>query len=671
MLFKLALKNIQKSVKDYTIYFFTLIVGIAIFYVFNAMQDSSVVELLSASKRDIIDLLMELLGVISIFVSFILGGLVVYASRFLMKRRKKEFGIYMLLGMSKREIASILLWETIIIGFLSLVVGLLVGIGASQFMSVIVAGMFEVDMDQFTFSFSMQSFLKTIIYFGVIYLVVVLVYAFSISRTKLIALMQANKQNEVVKMRNAWVSLGLFLVAIGMLSYAYYSVTGNVYDTMMYASDLGLPILLGIVGTLLFFYSLSGFVLKVVQLKKGIYLKNINMFTVRQLHSKANTTVISMSMICLMLFLTICVLSSGLAMNNTVKNDLQKYAPVDVQLTIPRLGDTNPTETNFDYFFSKGNTNKDTFFKEYVEINTYHSDNVTYKETMPSLAKNENMTITNDLSEEILLVSQYNEVAKLYGNPTISLMEDEYLILCDISPFDTMRNEDLKKYNTLQIGGKTYRAKQRFCEKEGFLDLSQMAINTGLVIVPDSAVEGLRMHTKQLIGNYNAKNDEEIIQRDETLYTIQNEIRAEGGPNFLANTKSFIYEGSMGIGAITTFIGLYLGIIFLICSAAVLALKELSESSDNKERYTILRKIGVDEKMINRALFTQISIFFFAPLLLAIVHSIFGVKFATILLPMLFNSDLIYSILTTAAVLVFVYGGYFLVTYYSSKRIIR
>ena len=138
-----------------------------------------------------------------------------------------------------------------------------------------------------------------------------------------------------------------------------------------------------------------------------------------------------------------------------------------------------------------------------------------------------------------------------------------------------------------------------------------------------------------------------------------------------ASTKLAIYEGSIGLGAMITFIGLYLGIIFLIASAAILALKELSESTDNKERFRMLRKIGTDEKMLNKALFRQIGIFFLFPLIIAIIHSIFGIKFCLYILETFGKGELLKSIIMTAGIIVFVYGGYFIITYLCSKNIIK
>lgn len=128
---------------------------------------------------------------------------------------------------------------------------------------------------------------------------------------------------------------------------------------------------------------------------------------------------------------------------------------------------------------------------------------------------------------------------------------------------------------------------------------------------------------------------------------------AEG---LLINTKIDIIAVSGGISAAVTFVSIYLGIIFLICSAAILALKELSDSSDNKERYAMLRKIGI---------------FFFIPLVLAVVHSVFGMIFIKIGLQSMGRIDYFSSILSAAMIFILIYGAYFFLTYFGSKRIIR
>ena len=236
MLFNLSLKNIKKSFKDYVIYFVTLILGITIFYIFNSLQSQTVMLEISDSARDIIKMMNDILSGVSVFVSFVLGFLIVYANRFLMKRRKREFGIYMILGMSKQQISKILIVETLIIGLISLIVGLVLGIVLSQVMSIIVANMFEADMNRFTFVLSGSALLKTICYFGIMYLLVIVFNTVQVNRQQLINLMTAHQQNELITNKNPIVCLFVFIGAVLLLSYAYYNVTSNVENLTTFFS---------------------------------------------------------------------------------------------------------------------------------------------------------------------------------------------------------------------------------------------------------------------------------------------------------------------------------------------------------------------------------------------------------------------------------------------------
>ena len=263
MLFKLSIKNMKKSFKDYAIYFLTLVLGVAIFYMFNSLDSQEAMLQVSSSTRDIIKLMVSMLGYVSVFVAVVLGLLIVYANNFLINRRKKEFGIYMTLGMGKRQISKIILMETILVGIISLIVGLIIGIFASQFMSVLVAKMFEADMSKFQFVFSKDACIKTCIYFAVMYVAVMFFNTFTISRYKLINLLNATKKNESIKIKKPVISILVFLFGAGILGYAYWKVTGDV-SSFTTADKILSPILMGIVGTVAVFWSLSGFIIQML-----------------------------------------------------------------------------------------------------------------------------------------------------------------------------------------------------------------------------------------------------------------------------------------------------------------------------------------------------------------------------------------------------------------------
>ena len=683
MLFKLSIKNITKSIKDYAIYFFTLVLGVAIFYVFNAIDSQTVMLNVSSSTSEIIRLMTTILGGVSVFVSFILGFLIIYASRFLIKRRNKEFGIYLTLGMSKRKISLILFFETLIIGVISLGVGLALGIVLSQLMSILVANMFEADLTKFQFTFSSSAALKTLLYFSIMYLIVMIFNTIIVNKCKLIDLLHGNKKSEKVKLKNPIICTIVFIIAVIALSYAYYLVTDGFSTSPLMNTIEGIliPIALGCVSTFLIFWSLSGLILKIVMHLKKYYYKGLNSFTIRQISSKINTTVFSMTIICLMLFLTICIFSSALSIKNSLSGNLKNLAPVDIQFSkLQQLSDEEEESFSKDIIEDYNTTVKDTlqrldvykYLKEVVDINIYRVEEITLKDSfgdqIEQIEKDYPLLAYQD-KETLIKLSDYNRLAKLYNQKELTLKDNEYVIIANYKMMADIRNIALKNNTKLTINSKNYYPKYQECQ-DGFIELSGSATNTGVIILPDNALEGIHPYKNILAANYQADTKEEKENVEDIVSTIiNNHFNKDTLLSY--NTKIDIYESSIGLGAMVTFVGLYLGIIFLISSAAILALKELSESTDNKERFNMLRKIGTDEKMINKALFNQIAVFFLFPLLLAIIHSIFGIEFANYILKTMGTESLLSSIILTAVFLVVIYGGYFLVTYYCSKTIIK
>ena len=679
MLFKLSLKNISKSIKDYAIYFFTLILGVAIFYVFNAIDDQSVMMKVSSTTAEIIKLMTNVLSGVSVFVSIILAFLIVYASRFLIKRRNKEFGVYLTLGMSKKKISLILFIETLIIGIVSLVVGLGIGFLLSQLMSILVANMFEADLTRFQFVFSTNACIKTLIYFSIMYFVVMIFNTINISKCKLIDLMHSNKKSEKIKLKNPLFCTIVFIISCIALGFAYYQVTGGI-EKMANANSIFVPIGIGAVSTFFVFWSLSGLLLKIFMSMKSTYYKGLNSFTLRQFSSKINTMTFSMTIICLMLFITICVLSSAMSMKISMTNNLKKLAPADVQIgkfinvtDYKYYSEKQIEDSKISIYdtLEKLGYDVDNKLKDIVKLDVYNFDNIDLKTSIGSyydIAKDKYPLMPYNKKESIVKISDYNKIAKLFGLKEYTLNDDEYFIVANYSEYVEFRNEGLKAYTILNINEKELKPKYDSCV-EGFIAMNSTYSNMGIFVVPDNAVNDSMKKYEYLTANYNVTdiNEKNLLEKE------LSEICKENSNNTVIDfdSKMTIKENSIGLGAMVTFIGLYLGIIFLISCTAILALKELSESSDNVEKFNMLRKIGVDEKMINKALFRQIGIFFMFPLLVAIIHSVFGIKFCNFLLSSFGAANLVSSIIGVAIFIVAIYGGYFLVTYICSKNIIK
>ena len=685
----------KKSFKDYAIYFLTLVLGVAIFYMFNSLDSQQAMLQVSQSTRDMISLMIELLGMISVFIAIVLGFLIVYANNFLVNRRKREFGIYMTLGMGRRQISTIILFETILVGILSLVVGIFIGVFASQFMSILVAKLFEADMTEFTFVFSKDACIKTCIYFAVMYLAVIIFNTLTISRYKLINLLTAVRKNEKVKIKNPVISILVFIISAVILGYAYYLVTGGVRE-LQTGDELLKPILMGIVGTIGIFWSLSGFILRVIQSRKSIYLKGTNMFVLRQLNNKINTNIVSMTVICLMLFMTISVLSSSLSIKSALDSQLDRFTPVDLNLyktaylpesyvssysgkTIYNTEEQIEDSRHPVSYTLETNGYDMNNLKDIIELPIYALPEWTLADSLGDYyetTKSQYPMLTYDISESIIKISDYNKIAELYGEEQYTLNDDEYIVLCNYEQMIEIRNQTLSTNSNIEINGKTYHSKYNEC-KDGFIFIATTEINAGIILVPDS-FEIKAEDTEQylLVANYNAETEEGKQEIENTLIgsgdTEFFENVREKGIDLDGSSKISITESSKGLATIIIFIAIYLGIVFLIASSAILALKQLTESSDNKQRYTILRKIGCDEKMINGALFRQIFIFFMMPLVLAMIHSIFGIKFILSMLEVLASPDeLLPSVIVTAVIIGAIYGVYFLATYLGSKNIIK
>jgi putative ABC transport system permease protein len=674
MLFKLSLGNIRRSLKDYTIYFFTLIIGVSIFYVFNAIGTQMAFIEIEDDSRSMTELLTTMLSGVSVFVAAVLGLLIVYASRFLMKRRNKEFALYMILGVSKGRISAILLTETIIIGLGSLAVGLIAGIGLSQLMSALVASLFEADMTDYRFTVSNDAILKTVIYFTVMYFVVMIFNSFVISRFKLIDLIQSGKKSEKIRLKNPLLCVIIFIISVTALIFAYYQ-TGWNYGNLN-QQKLYLYIGIGALSTFLIFWSVAGMMLRVIMSAKKTYYRGLNSFTFRQLSSKVNTMVFSMTVICLMLFVTICTLSASFSIRNSMNANLQKLCPADVELYIQTENNPDILEIGNEYNFDISS-----YLKDYAHFGTYQDENFSFSDFCADSINTEDygFLFTSDSPETIIKLSDYNALMKIYGKDTLSLNEDEFALLCNYNSMRNLRNDVLKSNGKITVFGKTLTSKYSNCQ-DGFIDLAVQPLNTGIFVVPDSVIDGQTAISDYVIGNYTAdsKEDKKAIEKEfrsewntKILTNYDNLSISENGGYIELETKIDIANAAIGLGAIITFLGLYIGIVFLIACGAILALKELSESIDSIGRYELLRKIGAEEKDISKSLLHQTGIFFLMPLILACIHSIFGMKFATYFLEIFGTEKMILSITITAIIILLIYGGYFLITYFCGKGIIK
>lgn len=669
MLFKLSVSNIRKSLRDYAIYFFTLIIGVSVFYVFNAISEQAAMMEVLENNYDIIELLTVILSGISAFVAGVLGLLIVYASRFLMKRRNKEFALYLLLGMSKRKISALLLLETIIIGLGSLGVGLVVGIGLSQVMSALVANLFEADMTAYKFTVSGEAIIQTIVYFAVMYLVVMVFNSVIISRFKLIDLMQSGMRSERIKLKSPVLCVITFLLAAAMLGYAYYQVCWG--DAIMETDTFMKCFAMGAAATFLIFWSVSGMLLRIVMSMKNVYYRSLNSFTFRQISSKVNTTVFSMTVICLMLFLTISIFSAALSLRNNMNQSLKELCPADFE-TLVKVDTPGENYVDIPAAYAELGLDLRQELEESVNFCTYGDPEFTFQKFLSDGygdAKERFSSVSYQTSEELVRLSDYNALSALYGREPLTLGEDEYILLTNFKYAKEIRDPAV---SDITVFGLTLHPAYPETQ-DGFINIAIQTENFGIFVVPDDVIEESRILATYLIGNYRGDKKEAEARIQDVAVLRNMDVFNSGLEGIYVNirTKLEMSEGMVGLSAIVVFLGLYLGLIFLIACGALLALKELSESVDSIVRYEILRKIGVEESDLSRSLFRQTGIFFLLPLLLACVHSVFGLKCALNVLSTFGLNDLTGSVSLTALFIILIYGGYFLITYFCSRNIIK
>lgn len=657
---KLALKNLVRSLKEYTIYFFTLVFAICVFYTFNSIKSQSIMMDFNQSQSASFDLIQNVMSIASIFVAFILGFLIVYANNYLIKRRKKEFGIYMTLGMEKSELSRIVFIETLFIGVISLVIGLLIGILASQGLSILTAKMFKVNLIRFRFIFSYSAFLKTIICFGIIYIIVLLFNSIVINKVKLIDLLTASKKSEKLRIKNTWVSVIIFIISIAMIGFAYYKMMHDGIAKLQF-NNLGIVVLSGSIGTFLFFFSISGFFLKIIQSNKRLYLRDLNMFVFRQINSKINTVFISMTFICLMLFVAICTFSGGLGINTALNTDIKDLTQFDA--TFSASGKVNIIDS-----LKKNGIDIKKYSNQYVEYTNFNSG-VRYNDflTKEGIKKGNSYYPINTNEEiQVIKLSKFNDIMKMLGKESVKIDKNNYMVFGDIKDMIGSLQESVDQNKVITINNnKLIPAHTKVLDVTIYNQMIKNNICT--FIVNDSVLDNLKPRYKFL--NVNLKNNSEGSQKQLEEKVDRTFNKEEY--NMWVYTKNSLLESSVSNGVMIAYLGIYIGVIFLITSAAILAIQQLCDSTDNIERYKLLRKLGVDEKIINKSILIQTGIYFLVPLSLALVHSIVGLKISSDIVSILGNAGIFKEIIITVIILLIVYGGYFILTYTSIKRMVR
>ena len=603
MFSKLALRNVRQSFRDYGVYLLTLTFGVALFYTFNSLDGQGVMVYLAQNQNPMVAVIQSCMDIFSVFVVVVLACLILYANHFLLRRRKRELGTYLLLGLSQGQVSRLLFLETGVIGLISLALGLVLGVLASQGLSALTMSMFSLRVEEFGLAFSSRAVVRTVVYFGLIFLLVMVFSGLQVSRAKLLDLMQGERRNEELRLRPLWVSVIQFAVGVACLlvAYAILLIFGMAYAVIL--PVLCIPMLgMGTLGTLLIFKSLSGFVLRLVQRRPRLYFKNLNMFTLRQWISKVHSTYLAQTVICILLLLAMGITASSVGLNNTIESMTGYQAPFDI--TVQNQNADSQGTVDFPALLAEHGVAEQEL--------SWQQDTIFYYND-PSVTGIEDASAAIRLSDCQALLARSGQAA--YRGPV---------------PGHLTGVED-----RLTTGG----------------------LGLSCVVVPDEMASELEVRRQVWSADYagDAEETEKRVQAALTAYQMENSwLRVESRLN--------LYQETMGSKILALFLGLYLGFTFLLAAAAVLALQQLSQAADNSGRYAILLRLGAEEKLVARSAVEQVALAFLLPLGLALVHTVVGMKAANDLIAQAAKVDSVQSALVTALMLVVVYGGYFLAT---------
>lgn len=668
---KIALSNVKKSFKDYTIYFLTLTLSVCIFYSFNSIESQKAIIEIGKSDLELMDSVIMIIGLISLFVSFIQGLLILYANNFLIKKRKKEFGIYMSLGMGTKKISKILVLETFFVGLLSLLSGLILGIIFSQVLSLLTSQLFDIPMNEYIFIISFSSILKTVLYFSIIFILVIIFNTFIISRYKIIDMLNASRKNEAVKLKNPIVYIATFIISIIIIIIAYIYVIESGLDA---SNKLFIKsIILGVFGTFLLFFGLAGFALNLIKMNKNVYFKKLNIFILNQISNKVNTNFISMSVICLMLFFTIGMLSTGISFKNALEKGLENNTPFDASAKMnvseeDEIKSISQSIKKLGYNFDNN--------EKYVEYTVY-SIKSNIKKLFKGKLKEEDYKRLNKVEtygSSIITISDYNKIRDLAGKNKINLNKDEVLLISNSNKLVNIINDILKYNRELTIDNINCKVKNSKTITDA-LYTSSMDTNMFTLIINDSLLKNIELEN-YTFSSININYSDESREKSEEKYSKLFKSFLEGKINskygfILGTTKDQAYLENKGMTTTILFVGIYLGIVFLISSMAILSLQQLSEASDSIERYKSLKRIGATDSMINKTIFAQTMIHFTLPLGLAFIHSTVAIYVITEFIKMFGRPNIGVSSIATALIFSVIYLGYFYATYVGYKNIVK
>ena len=678
MYVKLAKSNAKKSIKDYLIYFITITICVSLFYAITSLSSSSY-ELITEESYNF-KALNLILKYSTYIITAILILLVAYVNKYMIKRRKREFATYVLLGAEQKSVALMFFIETILIGILAIISGIVVGTLFSQVITAIVLISAEQKV-VFNLRLYMDTVLITFIFFIAIFCIIGVYNFIVLRKIKLIDMLNAHRQVEFQFKRSGRVYSIIFA-----LSVILYIICGSCTIKLMNSKIdysvrmlmyIGVSLITFILATYALFYSISYIMIYIKNKWTNFKYEGTNLFLIGSIVSKIKTAPVLMATISMTFLGAMISFIITLVMAQWALGYLDMRVPYDIDI-----------RNNYSKGFLEEANISD--FKELPKLD--YSMVVEYLNDSGYEVKNycevEKYILKPDGSSEQLLaisLSDFNKLRTMLGYEEVKLEDNEFATQWYSTVTDEVISNYLDNNYELNINGQTYNINKNLVYKdsigEGFYSNTD-----NIIILSDKACEGLEFAEINFLANikgkmsyedaddfqYNyvydwfRKDNAEFIQKYSKEYDISRSI-------IRTRIKSLETNNILVTTLAMRILGIYLGVVLLMISLTVLSLSQLTDSIEHKDRFNIIRKLGIEDKEINKVILKQISIYFIVPIAIAMIGVAifiynFYIFYKDIITVFVGDKIFILSISFGIALMLIVYLSYFLGTYYTFKR---
>lgn len=690
---KLALSNAKKSIKDYLIYFITITMCVSLFYAFTSLS-SSEYEFITENSYNF-ESLQNILKYSTYLITGILILLIGYVNKYMIRRRKREFATYILLGTEQKSVALMFFVETLIIGILSIICGIFIGTLFSQVITSIVLMTAQQEVI-FTFKLYMDTVVITFVFFVTMFCIIGLYNIRVLNKLKLIEMMNAHKQVEFQFKRDKKIYIVIFCIAVilysvcGYLTFKLLESNGDSFAIQNKSILSLISILAFIIGTYALFYSIAYIMIYIKEKCINFKYEGTNLFLIGSISSKIKTAPILMSTISLTFLGAAISFILTLVLSQWALGFLDYRIPFDIYIgneySLGFREDSSINDINdipkLDYSEVVNYMNDNDFDVEsYVQVERYFIDKDDfYKRDKRDIQSIPTLAIS---------LSDFNEMRSMLGYKKINLNENEFATQWE----QKVDQDNITKYfnenKSININGKVLNISSSPYYDESIGEGIYNFYTDKIIILPDEVCENLVLASTDFVANINSKlsyekandfeykyvnnwfkeNNKDLINK----YSVEEDITSR----FInAHIKSSETNEILNATLAMRILGIYLGIVLLMISLTILAMGQLSDSIEHKDRFSVLSKIGVEDKEINKIILKQIAMYFIIPIVISIIGFIifiynYYVIYSLEIESYIGDTAFVFNIIISLILIISIYICYFIATYYAFKRNIR